>query len=158
MKKSVEILNKKASFSYSLTDHYTAGIQLKGSEIKSIRNRDIVIKDSYCILIDREIWVKNIYVSKYKQDSREDYNPNRDKKLLLQKPEIKKITKSIEEKGMAVIPTKLFISEKGLAKIEIAIGKGKKMYDKREDLKKKDIEKDIARIKKGGIYPPNFNE
>ena len=94
MKKSVEILNKKASFSYSLTDHYTAGIQLKGSEIKSIRNRDVVIKDSYCILIDSEIWVKNIYVSKYKQDSREDYNPNRDKKLLKKLRENKKKEKA----------------------------------------------------------------
>jgi len=127
MKKSIEIINKKASFSYRLTEHFTAGIQLKGGEIKSIRNRDVIIKDSYCILINNEVWVKNIHVSKYKQDSTNQHNPNREKKLLLNKSEIKKITKSIDEKGMSLIPTKLFINEKGLAKIEIAIGKGKKL-------------------------------
>ena len=150
MKKSIEIINKKASFSYRLTEHFTAGIQLKGGEIKSIRNRDVVIKDSYCILINNEVWVKNIHVSKYKQDSTDQHNPNREKKLLLNKSEIKKITKSIEEKGMSLIPTKLFINEKGLAKIEIAIGKGKKLYDKREDIKKRDVEKQIEREKKRG--------
>ena len=150
MKKSIEIINKKASFSYRLTEHFTAGIQLKGGEIKSIRNRDVIIKDSYCILINNEVWVKNIHVSKYKQDSTNQHNPNREKKLLLNKSEIKKITKSIDEKGMSLIPTKLFINEKGLAKIEIAIGKGKKLYDKREDIKKRDIEKQIQIEKKRG--------
>tara|TARA_B100001250_G_C19633402_1_gene714800 strand:- start:263 stop:718 length:456 start_codon:yes stop_codon:yes gene_type:complete len=150
MKKSIEIINKKASFSYRLTEHFTAGIQLKGGEIKSIRNRDVVIKDSYCILINNEVWVKNIHVSKYKQDSTDQHSPNREKKLLLNKSEIKKITKSIDEKGMSLIPTKLFINEKGLAKIEIAIGKGKKLYDKREDIKKRDIEKQIQIEKKRG--------
>ena len=112
MKKPIEIKNKKASFSFRLTEHFTAGIQLKGSEIKSIRNRDVIINDAYCILIKGEVWVKNIHVSKYKQDSTDQHNPNREKKLLLNKSEIKKITKSIDEKGMSLIPTKLFINEK----------------------------------------------
>ncbi len=150
MQNQIEIINKKASFSYRLTEHFTAGIQLKGGEIKSIRNKDVIIKDAYCILIKGEVWVKNIHVSKYKQDSTDQHNPNREKKLLLNKSEIKKITKSIEEKGMSLIPTKLFINEKGLAKIEIAIGKGKKLYDKREDIKKRDVEKQIEREKKRG--------
>ena len=150
MQNQIKIINKKASFSYRLTEHFTAGIQLKGGEIKSIRNKDVIIKDSYCILIRNEVWVKNIHISKYKQDSTDKHNPNREKKLLLNKSEIKKITKSIEEKGMSLIPTKLFINEKGLAKIEIAIGKGKKLYDKREDLKKRDVEKQIEREKKRG--------
>ncbi len=150
MKKPIEIKNKKASFSFRLTEHFTAGIQLKGSEIKSIRNRDVIINDAYCILIKGEIWVKNIHVSKYKQDSTDQHNPNREKKLLLNKSEVKKITKSIDEKGMSLIPTKLFINEKGLAKIEIAIGKGKKLYDKREDLKKRDVKKQIEIEKKRG--------
>ncbi len=150
MKKPIEIKNKKASFSFRLTEHFTAGIQLKGSEIKSIRNRDVIINDAYCILIKGEVWAKNIHVSKYKQDSTDQHNPNREKKLLLNKSEVKKITKSIDEKGMSLIPTKLFINEKGLAKIEIAIGKGKKLYDKREDIKKRDVEKQIRREKKRG--------
>ncbi len=150
MQKPIEIKNKKASFSYRLTEYFTAGIQLKGGEIKSIRNKDVVIKDSYCILIKGEVWVKNIHVSKYKQDSTDQHNPNREKKLLLNKSEVKKITKSMDEKGMSLIPTKLFINEKGLAKLEIAIGKGKKLYDKREDIKKRDIEKQIDREKKRG--------
>ena len=150
MKKPIEIKNKKASFSFRLTEHFTAGIQLKGSEIKSIRNRDVIINDSYCILIKGEVWVKNVHISKYKQDSTDLHNPNREKKLLLNKSEVKKIIKSIDEKGMSLIPTKLFINDNGLAKIEIAIGKGKKLYDKREDIKKRDVEKQIQREKKRG--------
>tara|TARA_B100001121_G_scaffold209697_1_gene183608 strand:+ start:87 stop:539 length:453 start_codon:yes stop_codon:yes gene_type:complete len=148
--KKTEILNKKASFSYKLTEFYTAGIQLKGSEIKSIRNKEIIIKDSYCILINGEVWSKNIHISKYKYDTSQEYNPNRDKKLLLNKNEIKKIIKSIDEKGMSLIPIKLFVNEKGMAKVELGLGKGKKLFDKREDLKKKDVDKQIQRIKKRG--------
>ena len=150
MKNTIEIVNKKASFSYRLTEYFTAGIQLKGGEIKSIRNKDVDIKDSYCALVKGEVWVRNIHVSKYKQDSTDQHNPNREKKLLLNKSEVKKVTKSLNEKGMSLIPTKLFINEKGLAKLEIAIGKGKKLYDKREDIKKRDIEKQINREKKRG--------
>ena len=146
----IEIINKKASFSYRLIENFTAGIQLKGGEIKSIRNKDVDIKDSYCALVKGEVWVRNIHVSKYNQDSTGQHNPNREKKLLLNKSEVKKITKSINEKGMSLIPTKLFINDKGLAKLEIAIGKGKKLYDKREDIKKRDIEKQIDREKKRG--------
>ena len=150
MQNTIQIVNKKASYSYRLTEHFTAGLQLKGGEIKSIRNKDVEIKDSYCVLIKHEVWVRNMHVSKYKQDTSEQHNTNRDKKLLLNKSELKKIIKSINEKGMSLIPTKLFINEKGLAKIEIAIGKGKKLYDKREDIKKRDIEKQIDREKKKG--------
>jgi len=150
MKQKIEILNKKASFSYKLSEFYTAGIQLKGSEIKSIKSKEVIIKDSYCILLKNEIWAKNIHVTKYKYDTSQEFNPNREKKLLLKKNEIKKIIKSIDEKGMSLIPTKLFINEKGIAKIEIGLGKGKKLFDKREDLKKKDVEQQIQRIKKRG--------
>tara|TARA_S200000501_G_C20780904_1_gene724992 strand:- start:711 stop:1166 length:456 start_codon:yes stop_codon:yes gene_type:complete len=150
MKNPIEIKNKKASFSYNLTDFFIAGIQLKGSEIKSIRNKDVIITDSYCTLTKGEIWARNINIKKYKQDSINEHNPKREKKLLLNKSELKKITKSIDEKGMSLIPTRIFINKKGLAKIEIAIGKGKKQYDKREDIKKRDIEKQIQIEKKRG--------
>ena len=103
---------------------------------------------SFCIIFNDEIWVKNIYISKYKHDSSELHNPNRNKKLLLNKSEISKIIKAINEKGASLIPTKLFINEKGLVKIQVAIGKGKKMYDKREIIKKRDVEKHIQREKK----------
>ena len=150
MQNTIQIVNKKASYSYRLTEHFTAGLQLKGGEIKSIRNKGVEIKDSYCVLIKSEVWVRNMHVSKYKQDTSDQHNTKRDKKLLLNKSELKKIIKSINEKGMSLIPTKLFINEKGLAKIEIAIGKGKKLYDKREDIKKRDIENQIDREKKKG--------
>ena len=140
--------NKKASFSYTLTSYFVCGIQLKGSEIKSIRHKDVNISESYCILENDEIWVKNIDINKYKFDNQEEYNPKRLRKLLLQKNEINKIKKNLNEKGMALIPTKLFINEKGLAKLEVALGKGKKTYDKRESLKKKDTDREIQRKKR----------
>ena len=154
MKKIIEIKNKKASFSYTLTENFTAGIQLKGGEVKSIRNKEVKISDSFCIIFNDEIWVKNIYISKYKHDTSESHNPNRNKKLLLNKSEISKIIKSINEKGASLIPTKLFINDKGLVKIQVAIGKGKKMYDKREIIKKETSKNKFRGKKKGKLSFP----
>ena len=141
--------NKKASFSYTLSDFFICGIQLKGSEIKSIRLKQVNISESYCIIEKNEVFLKNMDIEKYKFCSEESYNSKRQRKLLLNKTEIKKIKKSLDEKGMTLIPIKLLITEKGFAKIEIAIGKGKKIYDKRESLKKRDSKLEIARGKRG---------
>ena len=145
----IEILNKKAKFSYDIQSLYEAGIQLNGTEIKSIRNNDAIIKDSYCIVTNNEIFVKNMHIAKYKLSMIENYEPKRDRKLLLKRSEINKIEKMIQEKGMSVVPTKLFINNKGLAKLEIGIGKGKKLYDKRETIKKRESKIEIERTKKG---------
>jgi len=149
MIKKIEIHNKKAKFSYEIQHSLTAGIQLNGTEIKSIRNNDANIKDAYCIVYKNELYVKNMHVAKYKMSMIEKYDSKRDRKLLLNRSEINKVQKMIQEKGMSVIPTKLFISEKGFAKLEIGIGKGKKLFDKRETIKKRESKIEIARTKKG---------
>jgi len=135
MKNKIIILTLIFSFSLSKTDNINHSLNTFGIDL-------------YKIILNDEIWVKNIYISKYKHDTSELHNPNRNKKLLLNKSEISKIIKSINEKGASLIPTKLFINDKGLVKIQVAIGKGKKMYDKREIIKKRDIEKQIQREKK----------
>ena len=141
-------INKKASFSYNLTDFFICGIQLKGSEIKSIRLKKVNISESYCIVEKNEVWVRNMDINKYKFCQDEAYNPKKTRKLLLTKIEIKKIKKNLDEKGMSLIPIKLFINDKGLAKIKIGIGKGKKLYDKRESIKKRDAELEMGRKKR----------
>ena len=149
MIKKIEIHNKKAKFSYEIQHTLNAGIQLNGTEIKSIRNNEANIKDAYCIILENELYVKNMHIAKYKMSMIEKYDSKRDRKLLLNRSEINKVQKMIQEKGMSVIPTKLFISEKGFAKLEIGIGKGKKLFDKRETIKKRESKIEIARTKKG---------
>ena len=141
-------INKKASFSYNLTDFFICGIQLQGSEIKSIRLKKVNISESFCIVEKNEVWVRNMDIKKYKFCQDESYNPKKTRKLLLTKIEIKKIKKNLDEKGMSLIPIKLFINDKGLAKIKIGIGKGKKLYDKRESIKKRDAELEMGRKKR----------
>ena len=140
--------NRKSNFSYTLSDFFVCGIQLKGHEIKSIRDRQVNITDSYCIVLKNEIWIKNMDIARYKFYNEETYNPKRVRKLLLHKIEIKKIRKNLNEKGMSLIPTKLFINDKGLAKLQVGLGKGKKTYDKREALKQKDSEREMKRKKR----------
>tara|TARA_B100000530_G_C15920121_1_gene472817 strand:- start:644 stop:1105 length:462 start_codon:yes stop_codon:yes gene_type:complete len=147
-KKHIITLNKKASFSYVLSDFFTCGIKLEGSEIKSIRDKQVNIAESYCIIENDEVWVKNMDIARYSFCTNASYNPKKERKLLLKKTEIRKIKKNLHEKGMSLIPTKVLINEKGLAKLEIAIGKGKKIYDKRESLKKRDAQLEINRKKR----------
>ena len=147
-KNTIITTNKKSSFSYSLTDFFTCGIKLQGSEIKSIREKQVNISEGYCIVEHNEVWIRNMDIAQYKFCQNESYNSKRSRKLLLTKNEIKKIKKNLDEKGMSLIPTKLLINENGLAKIEIGIGKGKKLYDKRESLKQADAKREIERQKR----------
>jgi len=147
-KKQIITTNKKASFSYTLSMFFICGIKLEGSEIKSIREKKANITDSYCIINNNEVWVKNMDIAKYSFCTSQNYEPKKERKLLLKKTEIKKIKKSLEAKGMSLIPTKLLINEKGFAKLEVAIAKGKKTYDKRESLKEKDIKLEMQRKKR----------
>ena len=140
--------NKKAYFSYSISDLFICGILLTGSEIKSIRSNQVNISESYCILNNDEVYIKNMDIARYHFCHDEDYNPTRLRKLLLKKIEIKKIKKKLNEQGMTLIPTKVILNTKGLAKIEVGLGKGKKTYDKRESLKKRDAKLEMDRKKR----------
>ena len=148
MTASINIKNRKASYSYQLIDKYTAGIVLLGTEIKSIRNNQANISDAHCIYIDNEMWVKNLHIDEYSNSGHKNHEPKRARKLLLNKLELNKIEGKVKEKGMSIIPLRLFSNEKGKIKLEIALAKGKKTFDKRESIKEKDIKRDIQRLTK----------
>jgi len=136
--------NRKAKFEYFLEDIYEAGISLKGSEIKSIRAGQMSIKEAYVRVDENEAWLMQAHIAPYAEANRYNHDPSRPRQLLLHKREIKKMYDSVRKKGLTIIPTKVYL-KKGLAKIEIAVARGKKMRDKRQALKKKQIERDIKR-------------
>jgi SsrA-binding protein len=142
---TINIKNRRASFEYSFLDKYTAGIQLTGTEIKSIRNGRANITDGYCVFINGERWARNVQIEEYEQGTYNNHEPKRDRKLLLNKHELKKLENKLKDQGLTIIPLRLFINEKGYAKLDIALGQGKKLYDKREDIKKRDVSREIAR-------------
>jgi SsrA-binding protein len=142
---TIIIKNKRASFDFELMDFFTAGIVLTGTEIKSIRLGKASLSDSYCILVEGELWAKGIQISEYFFGSYSNHVPRRDRKLLLTKKELRKLTRVTKETGFTIVPTKLFINEKGLAKLDIAVAKGKKTYDKRETLREKDDKREMDR-------------
>jgi SsrA-binding protein len=149
MKKSVNILNKKARFSYDLLDSYTAGIVLSGTEIKSIRASKASIAESFCEFNDHgELFVINMTVQEYDYGNHFNHKPKAQRKLLLNKKELKKLEKEVKNTGLTIVPLKLFINEKGFAKLNIALAKGKKMFDKRESIKDRDNKRNLDRIKK----------
>lgn len=137
--------NKKANFQYEILERYTAGIVLTGSEIKSVRSGKINFVDSYVIVKNGEAFIKGLHIAPYEHGGYSNHEPTRERKLLLNKNEIYRIEKRISEKGLTVVPLKCFISENGYAKLEIAVVKGKKAYDKREAIKKRDQTRDIER-------------
>ena len=145
MSSKVNIKNRKASFEYQFIDKYVAGIMLLGTEIKSIRNNKANISDAHCVFIDNELFIKNLHIAEYSNGGQNNHGPKRQRKLLLNKQELSKMIGKVKEKGMAIIPIRLFINEKGKAKLQIALAKGKKIYDKRESIRKKDQKRDIAR-------------
>jgi SsrA-binding protein len=145
MSSVIDIRNRKASFEFSFIDRYTAGIVLKGSEIKSIREGKANINDAHCFVNGGEVYVKAMHISEYNNAGSFGHIPTADRKLLLTKKEIKKIIDALKNKGLTIIPLRLFINEKGFAKLEIALSKGKKIHDKRETIKKRDTEREIRR-------------
>tara|TARA_Y100000592_G_scaffold28492_1_gene45281 strand:+ start:1470 stop:1922 length:453 start_codon:yes stop_codon:yes gene_type:complete len=147
-KDTISIINKKAKFNYFIEDEYTAGIVLTGSEIKSIRKRNVSISESFCEFNDNtELFITKMYIKEYENSS---YNRNSlsQRKLLLNKMELKKLKKKVADVGLTIIPLKLFINDSGLAKIKIALVKGKKLYDKRQSLKEKEIKRDLQKSRK----------
>ena len=145
--KSVEIKNKRAKFDYKWLDTYTAGLQLVGTEVKSIRMGKASIAEAYCYMSDGELFIKGMNVTEWSHGNIFNHDPIRERKLLLSKRELDKIDKALKDQGTTVVPTKLFISEKGWIKLNIAVAKGKKNYDKRQSLKEKDAKRDLARLK-----------
>ena len=151
-KSDIRILNKKAKFEYIILDRFTAGIQLFGTEIKSIREGKASLVDSYCAVEHGEMYVKQMHIAEYRFGSYANHEAKRDRKLLLTKREIRKLDKATKDTGKTIVPLVLFINEKGLAKMEIALCKGKKLYDKRDDAAAKDAKRQIDRAMKGRIY------
>ena len=149
MEKKINITNKRAKFEYHLLDKYEAGIVLSGTEIKSIRNSKASITDSFCEFNDRnELFVINMSIEEYNYGSKYNHKPKDSRKLLLNKNELKKLNKEVTNSGLTIIPLKLYINNNGYAKIQIALAKGKKLYDKRESIKDRENKINLNRIKK----------
>jgi len=142
----INIKNKRASFDYELLETFVAGIVLTGTEIKSIRLGKASLVDTYCIMNRGELWVKNMNISEYFYGTYNNHDARRERKLLLTKRELQKIDRFSKDTGFTIVPTKLFINEKGLAKLVVAIAKGKKSYDKRQSLKEKDDKREMDRM------------
>ena len=141
----ISIKNKRAEHDFLLFDQYTAGLVLTGTEIKSIREGKASLVDTYCFVHRGEVWVKNMYIAHYQQGSYNNHVERRDRKLLLQSREIRKIQQTVKQPGFSIVPTLLHLNEKGLAKLDIYIARGKKEYDKRETLKEKEDRRDMSR-------------
>lgn len=148
LEKNLVIKNKRATFDYELLEKFVTGIVLVGTEIKSIRMGKASLVDSYCILINGELWLKNMNVSEYSYGSYNNHETRRDRKLLLTKKELKKIDRKVKETGLTIIPYRMFINEKGKVKLAIALARGKKEYDKRQSLREKDDKRQMDRIQK----------
>lgn len=144
----VEVRNKKVRFEYELLEDFNAGIVLTGTEMKSIRNGKASIIESFCVLVEGEIFVRNMYIAEYENGSYNNHNPRRDRKLLLTKLELRKLQKKMKDKGLTIVPSLVFINEKNLAKVHIHLARGKKLHDKRSDLKDKDTKREMDRAMK----------
>lgn len=143
---NIKIKNRKVSFEYELIERYIAGIQLVGTEIKSIRGGKANLTESYCQFYGGELFVKNLHISEYEMGTCNNHEARRDRKLLLNRKELTKLEKKVKESGLTIVCTKLFITDRGLAKLEIALARGKKTYDKRESLKQKDSQREMDRM------------
>ncbi len=152
MQKQINIQNKKARFEYEILDRYTAGIQLTGTEIKSIRQSKARITESFCEFTEKgelgELFVINMYIEEYSHATAFNHQPKSERRLLLTKRELRKLQREVQNKGLTIVPLKLFLTDKGWAKLDIALCRGKKKYDKRETLKDRDNKRNLDRIKK----------
>ena len=143
--KKVDIKNRRASFEYFFLDEYTAGLSLTGTEIKSIRQGKVNFQDAYCLFMDGELYVRSLHISPYTEGTHYNHDPMRDRKLLLTKREMRKLSENLKDQGLTIVPVRLFTSERGFAKLNIALAKGKKLYDKRDSIKEKDIKRETDR-------------
>lgn len=143
---NINIKNRKATFDYEIIETFTAGIVLTGTEIKSLRQGKAGLTDTYCMVENHELWVKNMYISEYSYGSYNNHSTHRDRKLLLTRKELNKIAKAAEQPGYSIVPLRIFINERGLAKVVIAVARGKKLYDKRQTIKEREDKRDLDRL------------
>lgn len=148
LQKNVQIKNRKARFEYEILDKYTAGIVLRGTEIKAIREGKASIVESFCEFANGELFIINMTIQEYSHATYFNHAPKSERKLLLQRRELKKLEKEVKNSGLTIVPLVLYTNDKGLAKLEIALAKGKKQFDKRETMKERDTQRDLSRIKK----------
>lgn len=148
IQQKINIKNRRASFEYEFLEKFVAGIQLLGTEIKSIRGGHAGLGDAYCYFLKGELYVKNMHITEYKFGTHNNHESRRERKLLLNKKELRKLERKIKETGLTIIPIRLFLNDKGLAKMEIALSRGKANYDKRQSLKLKDAKREMDRMKK----------
>ncbi len=144
----VYIKNRPATFEYAIEDRLTAGIMLTGSEIKSVRAGKVSFNDSYCFFHDGELWIKSLHIAEYVNAGYAGHDPVRERKLLLKKRELAKWQTKLKEKGLTIVPLAMFVNEKGFAKLELGLGRGKKLHDKRESIKSRDAEREMKRFLK----------
>lgn len=144
--KVVNIKNKKASFEFEFIDTYVCGLMLKGTEIKSIREAKVSLTEAYCVFYEGELFIRQMHISPYSMAASYNHEAVRDRKLLLNKKELEKLQTKSQEKGLATIPVRIFINDRGKAKLEIALARGKKIHDKRQDLKEKDAKRELQRM------------
>jgi SsrA-binding protein len=137
--------NRKAGHEFHFLTIYEAGIQLTGTEIKSVRLNQVNLSDAYCLFLDDELFVRGMHIAEYKQGNYNNHETKRDRKLLLNKAELRKLKGKVKQKGFSIVPTKMYISNRGFAKLEIALAKGKKLFDKRQDMKEKDLKREMDR-------------
>lgn len=148
MANTKEIVNRRASHEYQFLARYEAGIVLSGPEIKSIRAGQAGLTDAYCLFIHNELWVKSLYIKEYDKASYHPHESRRDRKLLLHKSELRKLEKRVKEKGLTIVPYRIYFSDRNMVKLEIALGQGKKAFDKRESIKEKDTKREVERLNK----------
>lgn len=147
--KDVNIRNKQASFEYEFLDKFVAGLVLKGTEIKSIREGKVNLQEGYCYFSNGEIFTRGITITPYAQGTHYNHEAARERKLLLKKAELRKLESKVEEKGLTLVPLRLFVNDRGLAKLEIALARGKKLHDKRSTVKERDLKRELSRVKIG---------
>lgn len=142
---TINISNKKAYFEFEILEKFTAGIVLSGTEIKSVRNGKASMSDAFCSFTGTELYIRNLHISEYEMGTHYNHEPKRARKLLLQKRELRKLLNKVKEKGLTIMPLKIFLSSTGYAKVEIGLAKGKKVHDKRDSIKEKDLKRESAR-------------
>ena len=143
--KQVDIKNRRASFEYHFLETYTAGIVLTGTEIKSIRQGKVNLQDAYCLFLGEELYLRQMSIAQYTEGTYNNHDPLRDRKLLLTKRELRRLTDKLKDQGLTIIPVRLYTSDRGFAKVDIALAKGKKLYDKRETIKEREVERNLQR-------------
>lgn len=148
MSQPKEIVNRKAKFQYNFTQEFDAGIMLKGTEVKSLRGGNANLNDAYCFFKNGELFIKNLYIAEYSHGNVHNHETRRDRKLLLRKAELRKLHRRVSEKSMTIVPFKIFFSERGIAKIRIALAQGKSAYDKRDTIRERDAKRELDRLRK----------